>query len=76
VVGSPDEERGEVVKAFIVLRGDVQGDEALSRDIQDFAKRMTAPYKYPRKIEFIDELPKTITGKIRHRVLRDRERAR
>jgi acyl-coenzyme A synthetase/AMP-(fatty) acid ligase len=76
VVGSPDEERGEVVKAFIVLGGDVQGDETLKRDIQEFAKRITAPYKYPRKVEFVDELPKTITGKIRHRVLRDREYGR
>ena len=76
VVSSPDEDRGEVVKAFIVLCGDVPGDEALQRDIQDFAKRMTAPYKYPRKLEFVDELPRTITGKIRHRVLRDREYGR
>jgi acyl-coenzyme A synthetase/AMP-(fatty) acid ligase len=76
VVGSPDEDRGEVVKAFVVLGGDVRGDESLKRDIQDFAKRMTAPYKYPRRVEFVDELPKTITGKIRHRVLRDREYGR
>jgi acyl-coenzyme A synthetase/AMP-(fatty) acid ligase len=76
VVGSPDRERGEVVKAFVVLAGDVSGDQALARDIQDFAKRITAPYKYPRRIEFVDELPKTITGKIRRRVLRERERTR
>jgi acyl-coenzyme A synthetase/AMP-(fatty) acid ligase len=76
VVGFPDADRGEVVKAFVVLAGDVQRDEALTRDIQDFSKRMTAPYKYPRKIEFVDELPKTITGKIRRRELRDRDRSR
>jgi acyl-coenzyme A synthetase/AMP-(fatty) acid ligase len=76
VVGSPDADRGEVVKAFVVLGGDVEADEALKRDIQEFAKRITAPYKYPRKVEFVDELPKTITGKIRHRVLRDREYGR
>jgi acyl-coenzyme A synthetase/AMP-(fatty) acid ligase len=75
VVGSPDPDRGEVVKAFVVLRGGTSGGEALKKDLQDFAKRMTAPYKYPRKVEFVDELPKTITGKIRRRELRDREYA-
>jgi len=73
VVASPDPERGEVVKAFIVLRPGIAGDEALRRDIQDFVKRTTAPYKYPRKLEFVAELPKTATGKIRRRTLRDRE---
>lgn len=76
VVGSPDAARGELVKAFVVLRPGVPGDDALKRDLQDFVKRSTAPYKYPRRIELVDELPKTATGKIRRRVLRDREYGR
>jgi acyl-coenzyme A synthetase/AMP-(fatty) acid ligase len=76
VVGSPDPDRGEVVAAFIVLRDGVAGDEGLACEIQNFAKRITAPYKYPRKIEFVPELPKTITGKIRRRELRDRQYGR
>jgi acyl-coenzyme A synthetase/AMP-(fatty) acid ligase len=76
VVGSPDPERGEVVKAFVILREGVTGGEPLIREIQDFAKRITAPYKYPRKVEFVSELPKTVTGKIRRRTLRDREYGR
>ncbi len=72
VIGSPDEERGEVVKAFIILKQGVAGDESLKREIQEFAKRMTAPYKYPRKIDFVAELPKTPTGKIQRRLLRER----
>ncbi len=75
VVGSPDAERGEVVKAFVVLRPGVAPSPELERDIQAHAKRVTAPYKYPRRIAFVDSLPKTPTGKIRRRVLRDRERA-
>ncbi|MFN8543397.1 MAG: AMP-binding protein [Candidatus Binatia bacterium] len=73
VAASPDRERGEVVKAFVVLRPGVSGDDALKRELQEFVKRGTAPYKYPRRIEFVDALPKTATGKIRRRVLRDRE---
>jgi len=76
VVGSPDKDRGEVAKAFIILRDGVTGDETLQRELQDFAKRMTAPYKYPRKVEFVTELPKTVTGKIRRRTLRDQEYGR
>ncbi|MBU2533600.1 MAG: AMP-binding protein, partial [Alphaproteobacteria bacterium] len=75
VVGSPDPERGEIVKAFVVLREGVAGDGALVRELQDHVKAVTAPYKYPREIEFLEDLPKTITGKIRRRDLRDRERA-
>lgn len=74
VVGSPDLQRGEIVKAFIVLRNGFSGDEVLIRSLQDFAKSMTAPYKYPREIAFVGSLPMTITGKIRRRDLRDRER--
>ena len=74
-VGSPDAERGEVVKAFIVLRPGVMGSEALAKEIQEHVKQVTAPYKYPRRVEFIDNLPKTPTGKIRRSQLRDQEYA-
>ncbi len=74
VVGSPDEDRGQVVKAFIVLRDHVDVDaDTLKRELQDYCKKHTAPYKYPRKIEFIDGLPKTISGKIRRVELRELE---
>jgi len=73
VVASPDADRGEVVKAFIILRPGIKGDDALAQEIQEHVKRVTAPYKYPRKIEFVDQLPKTPTGKIQRRTLRDRE---
>ncbi len=73
VVASPDEIRGEVVKAFIVLTKDHAPSEELVREIQQFVKERTAPYKYPRKIEFIDELPKTVSGKIRRHELKMRE---
>ncbi len=73
VVASPDAQRGEVVKAFIVLHAGYDPTEALAREIQDFVKHETAPYKYPRRIAFVDDLPKTTTGKIQRKVLRDRE---
>jgi acyl-coenzyme A synthetase/AMP-(fatty) acid ligase len=73
VVASPDAERGEVVKAFVVLRPDIVGSDTLAKEIQDHVKHVTAPYKYPRRVEFINSLPKTPTGKIRRRVLRDQE---
>lgn len=72
-VGSPDEQRGEVVKAFIVLKAAAVASERLAKEIQEHVKRVTAPYKYPRKIEFVAELPKTPSGKIQRRLLRDRE---
>jgi acyl-coenzyme A synthetase/AMP-(fatty) acid ligase len=75
VVGSPDAERGEIVKAFVVLRPGIARSDLLAKEIQEHVKGVTAPYKYPRKIEFVDELPKTATGKIQRRVLRDREYA-
>lgn len=67
ITGVPDEIRGQVVKATIVLSADYKdkAGEALIAEIQDHVKRTTAPYKYPRIIEFVDELPKTISGKIR-----------
>ncbi len=76
VVASPDGERGEIVKAFVVLQKDRQPSPELTRELQDHVKSVTAPYKYPRAIEYITELPMTITGKIRRRELRDREFAR
>ena len=73
VVSSPDDMRGEVVKAFVILAPGTQGDDALVKELQEHVKRVTAPYKYPRKIEFVASLPKTVSGKIRRVELRDRE---
>ncbi len=73
VAASPDPIRGEVVKAFVVLKEGVEGTDALVAELQDLTKVQTAPYKYPRKIEFIDALPKTPTGKIRRNLLREQE---
>ncbi|GGM30028.1 acyl--CoA ligase [Paraliobacillus quinghaiensis] len=74
VVASPDEIRGNVVKAYIVLQEHVdENEEGLVKTLQDHVKQMTAPYKYPRKIEFIKELPKTTSGKIRRIELRQQE---
>ncbi|MFZ5596087.1 MAG: AMP-binding protein [Bacillota bacterium] len=73
VVSSPDELRGEVVKAFIVLAPGYEPSDSLVRELQEHVKRVTAPYKYPRKIEFLDALPKTVSGKIRRIELRQRE---
>ena len=70
VVGVPDATRGQIVKAFIVLRDVTHGGEDLSRAIQDFVKKSIAPYKYPRAVEFVSELPKTQTGKINRAILR------
>lgn len=70
VVGKPDEMRGEIVKAFITLASGFEPCEALKKEIQEFVKNHTAPYKYPREIEFRKELPKTISGKIRRVELR------
>jgi acyl-coenzyme A synthetase/AMP-(fatty) acid ligase len=73
VVGKPDPDRGQIVKAFVVLAPGHAGSEALVLELQDHCKRVSAPYKYPREIEFVDELPKTISGKIRRVELRERE---
>ena len=73
VVASPDKVRGNIVKAFIVLRNDEKGDEALIQTLQSHVKSLTAPYKYPRAIEFVEELPKTSSGKIRRVELRQQE---
>jgi len=76
VVPSPDETRGNVVKAFIVLAPGFAPSPALEQDIQQHVRRFLAPYEYPRFIEFIDALPMTTTGKVQRRVLRERERER
>jgi len=70
VVGVPDEERGQLVKAFVVLPEGVIGSPLLVAELQEFAKKTIAPYKYPRAIEFIDALPRTSTGKVQRYVLR------
>ena len=71
VVGLPDEARGQLVSAFIVLRDGVERGDALVKDLQDFVKQRIAPYKYPRRIVFLDELPKTSTGKLQRFRLRE-----
>jgi len=73
VIASPDPDRGNIVKAFIVLREGFSGDDELVKTLQDFVKNEIAPYKYPRAITFIDELPKTQTGKLQRYRLRDLE---
>ena len=71
VTAVPDEIRGQIVKASIVLTKNTQGSDALKKEIQDYVKTHTAPYKYPRVVEFLEELPKTISGKIRRVELRE-----
>lgn len=73
VVASPDPLRGEVVKAFVVLTRGYGPSEALAKELQEFVKKNTAPYKYPRKLEFVDDLPKTVSGKIKRKELKLRE---
>ena len=69
----PDPIRGQVVKASIVLVKNKEASDELKKEIQDYVKTHTAPYKYPRVVEFMDELPKTISGKIRRVELRQRD---
>ena len=69
VSAAPDEIRGQVVKASIVLVKGKEPTEALKKEIQDYVKHRTAPYKYPRIVVFRDELPKTISGKIQRNLL-------
>jgi len=72
VIAKPDHTRGHIVKAFVVLRPGTIGSEKLTRELQHHCRQNTAPYKYPREIEFVEELPKTISGKTRRVELRAR----
>ena len=72
----PDEVRGQIVKATIVLVKGTEGSDALKKEIQDYVKTHTAPYKYPRIVEFVDELPKTISGKVRRVEIRKNDLAK
>ncbi|MEQ8603354.1 MAG: benzoate-CoA ligase family protein [Marivibrio sp.] len=76
VVGAPDEERGVIVKAFVVLQEGEAGDAAQVKTLQDHVKKTIAPYKYPRAIEFVTALPKTETGKVQRFKLRKMEEDR
>jgi 2-aminobenzoate-CoA ligase len=75
VVGAPDEARGMIVKAYVVLTSAVTGDAELATALQDHVKREIAPYKYPRAIEFVTQLPKTETGKLKRFALRQMAQA-
>jgi 2-aminobenzoate-CoA ligase len=70
VVGAPDEERGQIVKAYVVLRGGYSGDTACTKVLQEHVKATIAPYKYPRAIEYVSQLPRTQTGKLQRFELR------
>lgn len=76
VVASPDEQRGSVVKAFVVTSGDIAEASELITALQEHCKQVIAPYKYPRKIEFMESLPKTATGKLQRSILRKKEQDR
>lgn len=76
MIPSPDLLRGEIVKVFVVLKGGYAPSEELVGDIQGYVKQVAAPYKYPREVEFVEELPKTISGKIKRKELRVKEFAR
>lgn len=76
VIGVPDPIRGQIVKAFVVLTPGYTPSDTLIKELQEHVKNNTAPYKYPRQIEFVSELPKTISGKIRRVELRERELAK
>jgi len=76
VVASPDPVRGAIVKAFVVLKRPEEASEQLVKELQEHVKRVTAPYKYPREIEFVSDLPKTTSGKIRRVELRQLEKQR
>jgi 2-aminobenzoate-CoA ligase len=70
VVGAPDEERGQIVKAYVLLRTGHNGDAEMTRTLQEHVKETIAPYKYPRAIEFVTALPRTQTGKLQRFELR------
>jgi acetyl-CoA synthetase len=72
ITAAPDPKRGQVVKATIVLNRGYEGSDALIKELQEHVKRVTAPYKYPRIIEFVEELPKTVSGKIKRKEIREK----
>lgn len=71
VIGAPDPKRGHIVQAHIVLKNGFEASDRLVKDIQDFAKQKSAPYKYPRSVKFIEALPRTPSGKVQHFALRE-----
>jgi 2-aminobenzoate-CoA ligase len=75
VVGAPDEARGMIVKAYVVVTATATADEALATVLQEHVKQQIAPYKYPRAIEFVTQLPKTETGKLKRFALRQAAQA-
>jgi len=76
VVGSPDDERGQIVKAFVVLKPEFAPGEAMASELQDYVKQTIAPYKYPRAVDFVSSLPRTETGKLQRFRLRQMETER
>jgi len=76
VIGVPDEMRGQIVKAFVILKPGFTPSDELAKELQEHVKKVTAPYKYPREIEFVKELPKTVSGKIKRAELRKMELAK
>jgi 2-aminobenzoate-CoA ligase len=74
VIGAPHHDRGEIVKAFVVLKTGISGDDLLRRELQEYMKAQLAPYKYPRAIEFVSELPHSASGKLQRSRLREQER--
>jgi acetyl-CoA synthetase len=76
VIGVPDEARGEMVKAFVILKDGQSPSDKLAKEIQDHVKTRLAAHEYPRAVEFVSDLPMTTTGKIQRKVLREREAAR
>ena len=74
ITGVPDPVRGQVVKATVILAKGYEPSEELKNELQDHVKHTTAPYKYPRIVEFVEELPKTISGKIRRVEIRENDK--
>jgi len=74
ITGVPDEIRGQIIKATIVLSKNYSASDELAKELQDHVKKVTAPYKYPRIVEFVTELPKTISGKIRRVEIRENDK--
>ena len=74
ITGVPDPVRGQVVKATVILAKGYEPSEELKKELQDHVKHTTAPYKYPRIVEFVEELPKTISGKIRRVDIRENDK--